>query len=310
MPTTSMAAGVIRGSLCCGEAARSIGRFARRASAAPKLRDKTARRRRAMRLRDRGAALSVPIGPGQRFDYNAKPMLAALFLAFTEAFTPPLRRVVVLSLALAVVTFVALWLALAAILHRIQLFAWQPLDWAVDVLGTLGVLALSWLLFPAVLTLIMGFFLERVCAAVEAVHYPGREPPRRQGIVETTAVTLRLMGLTILLNLAAVPLYLLVPGINLLVFLALNGYLLGREYFGVVALRRLDTAATKAMRNRYGGRVFLGGVVIAGLFALPLVNLVAPVIATAFMMHLFEALPHDQLPARNPGGWGTLTFGS
>ena len=31
--------------------------------------------------------------------------------------------------------------------------------------------------------------------------------------------------------------------------------------------------------------------VIAGLFALPLVNLVAPVIATAFMLHIFEALP-------------------
>jgi uncharacterized protein involved in cysteine biosynthesis len=30
--------------------------------------------------------------------------------------------------------------------------------------------------------------------------------------------------------------------------------------------------------------------VIAGLFALPLVDLVAPVIATAFMVHLFETL--------------------
>jgi uncharacterized protein involved in cysteine biosynthesis len=36
--------------------------------------------------------------------------------------------------------------------------------------------------------------------------------------------------------------------------------------------------------------VFLGGVVIAGLFIVPLVNLVAPVIATAFMVHLFEGL--------------------
>ena len=44
------------------------------------------------------------------------------------------------------------------------------------------------------------------------------------------------------------------------------------------------------MRHRFGGRVFLGGIVIAGLFALPLVNLVAPVIATAFMVHLFETL--------------------
>jgi CysZ protein len=45
------------------------------------------------------------------------------------------------------------------------------------------------------------------------------------------------------------------------------------------------------VRSRFAGRIFLGGVVIAGLFALPLVNLVAPVIATAFMLHIFEALP-------------------
>jgi uncharacterized protein involved in cysteine biosynthesis len=30
--------------------------------------------------------------------------------------------------------------------------------------------------------------------------------------------------------------------------------------------------------------------VITGLFSLPLVNLVAPVIATAFMVHVFESL--------------------
>ena len=101
---------------------------------------------------------------------------------------------------------------------------------------------------------------------------------------------LRLTGLTLLLNLLALPAYLLLPGINLFLFLALNGYLLGREYFEVVALRRLDAAATRAARNRFGLRVFLGGVVIATLFALPLVNLVAPVVATAFMLHLFEAL--------------------
>jgi len=52
--------------------------------------------------------------------------------------------------------------------------------------------------------------------------------------------------------------------------------------------------AARAVRSRFAGRIFLGGVVIAGLFALPLVNLVAPVIATAFMLHIFEALPRPE----------------
>ena len=127
-------------------------------------------------------------------------------------------------------------------------------------LGTrLAVLALSWLFFPAVVTLIMSLFFERIADAVEALDYPGRSPPRRQPIGETLGAMLRLTALTLLLNLLALPMYLLVPGINLFLFLTLNGYLLGREYFEVVALRRLDAAATRAARNRFGLRVFLGG---------------------------------------------------
>lgn len=218
-------------------------------------------------------------------------MVIALFRAVGALAAPPMRRVVALSLGLAAGTFAALWLAVAAILYHTALFEWRPLNWLVDLLGGLAVLVLSWLLFPAVVTLIMSFYLERVAAAVEALDYPWRSPPRRQPLAELLGVTLRLTASTLVLNLLALPIYLLVPGINLILFLALNGYLFGRGYFEVVALRRLDAGEARRVRNRFAGRVFLGGVVIAGLFALPLVNLVAPVIATAFMLHIFEALP-------------------
>jgi CysZ protein len=217
-------------------------------------------------------------------------MIAALLRAFAALPTPPLRRVVLLSLALALATFALLWISAAVLLDNTALFGWSPLNWLVNILGALAVLALSWLLFPAVVTLVMGFFLDGIAAAVEASDYPGQPPARRAPIREMMATTLRLMGLTILLNLLALPVYLLAPGINVFVFLGLNGYLLGRAYFEVVALRRLDFTAARAVRQRFGGRVFIGGVVIAGLFAVPLVNLVAPVIATAFMVHMFQEL--------------------
>jgi uncharacterized protein involved in cysteine biosynthesis len=217
-------------------------------------------------------------------------MLIALCRALYALSTPPLRRIVVLSLTLAILTFALLWLLVASVLYNTAFFDWRPLNWLIDLMGGLAVLALSWLLFPAVVTLIMSLFLERIAAAVEALDYPGCGPPRRQPIGENLGAMLRLTGLTLLLNILALPVYLLLPGINLFLFLALNGYLLGREYFEVVALRRLDAAGTRAARKRFGLRVFLGGVVIAALFALPLVNLVAPVIATAFMLHVFEAL--------------------
>jgi CysZ protein len=212
-------------------------------------------------------------------------MLAALFRAVALLSAPPLRRIVGACLAIAVASFILLWLLVAFVLAHSIHPGWAPLEWLVQILAAGGVLGLSWLLFPAVLTLVMGFFLPRVAAEVEALDYPDISPPRRSAAMETLVITWRLMVVTIVLNLLALPLYVFVPGMNFFVFLGLNGYLLGRQYFEVVALRRLDMTATRALRHRFGGRVFAGGVVIAGLFAVPFVNLLAPVIATAFMVH-------------------------
>jgi len=225
-------------------------------------------------------------------------MICLLAQAIANLFAPALRRVVAFSFALTVASFAALWFALAIVLDQAR-FGWRPLDWLIDLLGALAALALSWLLFPAVVTMMMGLFLDRIAGAVEALDYPGRGPARRAPIRETTMTTLRLMGLTVILNVLALPVYVLMPGMNFFVFLGLNGYLFGREYFEVVALRRLELTTVRALRTRFAGRVFLGGIAIAGLFAVPLVNLVAPVIATAFMVHLCEGLQRTspQLPA-------------
>ena len=217
-------------------------------------------------------------------------MISALVLALADPFAPALRRILWLCLALALASFAVLWTIVAFALAHIALFGWRPLDWIVDLLGVFAVLGLSWLLFPAVVTLVIGLFLERIAVAVESLHYPGRGPSRRAPIGETLRATVRLMGLAILVNLLALPVYVLMPGINFFVFLGLNGYLFGREYFEAVALRRFDLTATQAMRRRFAWRVFLGGVVVAALFAVPVVNLIAPVIATALMVHFVESL--------------------
>src|SRR5215831_16670928 len=119
-------------------------------------------------------------------------MVGALFRAIAVLGERPMRRVVALSLALAVLTFAVLWLAIAALLYRTSFFDWRVLNWLLDLLGGLAVLGLTWLLFPAAVTLIMSFYLERVAAAVEATDYPGRGPPRSQPMGEIISITLRL----------------------------------------------------------------------------------------------------------------------
>jgi CysZ protein len=224
-------------------------------------------------------------------------MLSAFFRAFEALFSPVLRKVVALSLAIAVVSFLVLWILVGVALQHLPTTGWRIVDWLIDLSSVVGVLLMSWLLFPAVVTMIMSLFLERVAAAVEALHFPGRGPPRHQSFGEILVVGLRLMLLSIALNLLALPLYLFLPGLNIFIFLTLNGLLFGREYFEVVALRRLDTDAVRTVRRRFGGRIYFGGVVIAGLFAVPFINLIAPVLATAFMLHVFEALPRPAAAA-------------
>ena len=114
-------------------------------------------------------------GPG----YNCR-MLNAFFRALGDPILPPIRKVIALSLAIAIATFIVLWIVVALTLSHLPIVGWRAVNWLIDTVGAVGVLFLSWLLFPPVVTMIMGLFLERVAAAVEAVHYPGRGPPHQQ----------------------------------------------------------------------------------------------------------------------------------
>jgi CysZ protein len=70
------------------------------------------------------------------------------------------------------------------------------------------------------------------------------------------------------------------------VFWAVNGYLLGREYFELVAMRHHGRQEARDMRKQNGGRVFLSGCIVAVLFTAPVLNLAALVIGVAAMVHL------------------------
>jgi len=216
-------------------------------------------------------------------------MLAAFGRAIEDTFRPEQRRAIAMSVVLALLLLLALWLAVSALLDHTQIAGIAWLDRMIEVAGSLAALALAWLVFPAMTMLILGFFLERVLANVERRHYPGLPPPRRVGIGAGISSGLKLLLIALLVNVIALPFY-LIPAINLFIYYGANGYLVGREYFELVALRRIDGAAARAMRRRYRGHLVLAGVVIVFLLSVPFVNLVAPVVAAVFMLHVVERL--------------------
>ena len=75
-----------------------------------------------------------------------------------------------------------------------------------------------------------------------------------------------------------------------LVFWALNGFLLGREYFSLVALRRLPPSEVKAMCRRNRWTLWAAGTLMAAPLSIPILNLVIPVLGVATFTHLYHKL--------------------
>ena len=71
--------------------------------------------------------------------------------------------------------------------------------------------------------------------------------------------------------------YLLVAPLAPLVFWLVNGFLLGREYFQLVAMRRLGPDGAAALRRRHFWRIWLAGTPMAVPLSVPVVNLLVPI---------------------------------
>ena len=228
-------------------------------------------------------------------------MFSALAKAFGQLPDPAFRRVLLRSVLAALVVFTAVWIAAWFGLSWAgeALSGWAALEpggfwdqvvgWVVGAAGVAAVLVASLVLFPAVMLIALSLLLDDIAEAVERRHYPELPPARGQPLGEAIRGALLFLAKSLVLNVLALPLY-LVPLVNLFVFYLLNGYLLGREYFELVAARRFDAAGALRLRRKYRGRVMLAGVVIAFLLTVPIVNLVTPVVATGFMLHVLERL--------------------
>jgi uncharacterized protein involved in cysteine biosynthesis len=217
-------------------------------------------------------------------------MLADLARAFAQLDDPAVRRVAWIGFGTAALVLALLIAGVAVALTQIDLVAWGWLDWLIDLLGGVAALVLAILLFPAVAGIITSFFLEDVAAAVERRHYPGLPPPRPQGIAEAIGTALQFAGILLLVNAVAFVVAYWIPVLNAVVFYLVNGYLLGREYFEMVALRRHPPAGMRQVRRRHGSRLLGAGILIALMLSVPLLNLLTPIVATAFMVHVHQRI--------------------
>ena len=225
-----------------------------------------------------------------------------IFSAFARALgqlgDPRFRRVLFLGVGLAV-GLLALFYALFATLvgwvtPETVTIPWVgEITWVDDLLSwgsLILMIGLSVFLMVPVASAMTGIFLEDVAEAVEARHYPDLPAAGRIPFFEAAKDTLTFLGVLILANIAALILYLMLPPFAPLIFWAMNGFLLGREYFTVAAMRRVGRVRAAELRRRHLPTIWLAGTLMALPLTVPLVNLLVPILGAATFTHLYHGL--------------------
>jgi len=154
----------------------------------------------------------------------------------------------------------------------------------------LGMIVASVFLMVPVASASAGLFVESVVDAVEEVHYPWLPPVAALPFGDVVVASINFAGLVIGVNLLGLLIYPFAGPFAPLVFWSVNGFLLGREYFTLVAERRLGRVGARTLRRKYASTVWLAGFLMAVPLSLPLFNLLVPVLAVATFTHLVHRL--------------------
>lgn len=221
------------------------------------------------------------------------------FKAIGQMPDPRFRRVLWLGIMLTIALLVGayaliLWFISATTSEGIEIPGVDgPVTWIGDLLGwgSLAImLVLSVFLMVPVASAITSLFLDDVAQAVEDKHYPHLKPVPRVPFFDGLRDTVNFLGVLIGANILAIFAYMALPFLSFAIFYGLNGYLLGREYFQVVAMRRLGRKGAKDLRKQHKGQIWMAGCLMAVPLSIPLINLVIPILGAATFTHLFHRL--------------------
>ena len=225
-------------------------------------------------------------------------IFTAFFAALGQIGDPRFRRALFLGIALTLALLVAAYAGFLALLQwtlgeEVVLPLIGPVTWVTDLLtwsSLLVMIIMSMFLMVPVASAITSMFLDEVANAVEDKHYPHLPPAAPVPFTEALRDTINFMGVLIGANTLALILYLIFSPFALFIFWALNGFLLGREYFTLAAMRREGRVAARALRRKHFVTIWAAGILMAMPLSVPLLNLAIPILGAATFTHLYHML--------------------
>lgn len=225
-------------------------------------------------------------------------MLGDFAKALGQLPDPRFRRVLLLGLGLTIALLAGATVVLGWIVGR---FApdMMTLPFVGEVHGLASLAGWATVLLMIVLSVVLmvpvaaaftGMFLDDVAEAVEDAYYPNLPPVGNLPLIDTLRDSMSMIAITIAVNLVALILFFFVGPLAPVLFWAVNGYLLGREFFQMAAMRREGRDGANRMRRRHAGQVWIAGTLMAVPLSVPLLNLIIPILGAATFTHMYHRL--------------------
>jgi CysZ protein len=229
-------------------------------------------------------------------------ILRAFMMALSQIGDPRFRRVLFLGIGLTFALLIGSYAGLLGLVNwmvgdeaTVPIFG--KVEWLGDLLSFssfIFMMVMSIFLMMPVASAITSMFLDEVAQAVEDEHYPHLAQVPGVPFGEALRDTLSFLGLLIVANIVALivgsMLFLIFPPAWVIIFWGLNGFLLGREYFTLAAMRRVGRARAKKLRSKHMGTIWLAGVLMAMPLSVPILNLFIPILGAATFTHIYHIL--------------------
>lgn len=215
----------------------------------------------------------------------------SLALAFGQLSDRAVLRVLLKTVAITLLVFALLGVGLFQAIVAAGTYVGMNMGAEATYLVSLVLtLLLAWLLFRVVALAVLQFFADEVVIAVEECHYPEcAANARKLPFNEDLGNSLRGAGRALLFNALALPVVIVLfftaigPAI---VFLLVNAVLLGRELTDMGWFRHRPAKDAPSPVGKIDQLML--GAAIAGMMAIPILNLIAPIVGAAAGTHLVQ----------------------
>jgi CysZ protein len=213
-------------------------------------------------------------------------MISAAFKALGDLLSSEFRSVLFKAIGMTLALFVAILIGVEILLSYLMVIPWPWAETLAAVGAGLVLLVAFFFMMAPVTAIFAGLYLDDIAGRVEARHYSQDIKGTPLSGFRAVQTSLHFALIILVVNIAVLPL--VFTGVGAVALVIANAYLLSREFFEMIAMRHMPVDEARLLRRENTPRVFAAGFVPALLSIIPVVNLVVPLFATSYFMHIFK----------------------